>query len=45
MNRPGFSFSHFGMLMQRLEAHARTLPGFQSRAQWLAEMARRMGVA
>ena len=30
-------------LMQRLEAHARTLPGFQPRAQWRAEMARRMG--
>jgi catechol-2,3-dioxygenase len=31
-------------LMQRLEAHARTLPGFRPRAQWRAEMARRMGV-
>ncbi|HEY8356799.1 MAG TPA: VOC family protein [Ramlibacter sp.] len=31
-------------LMQRLEAHARTLPNFQPRAQWRAEMARRMGV-
>jgi catechol-2,3-dioxygenase len=30
-------------LMQRLEAHARTLPGFRPRAQWRAEMARRMG--
>jgi catechol-2,3-dioxygenase len=31
-------------LMQRLEAHARTLPGFRPRAEWRAEMARRMGV-
>lgn len=31
-------------LMQRLEAHARTLPGFRPRAQWREEMARRMGV-
>jgi len=30
-------------LMQRLEAHARTLPGFRPRAQWRAEMAGRMG--
>lgn len=34
-----------GTLVQRLEAHARTLPGFRPRAQWRAEMARRMGVA
>lgn len=33
-----------GSLMQRLEAHARTLPGFKPRAEWRAEMARRMGV-
>lgn len=32
-------------LMAHLEAHARTLPGFQPRAQWRAEMARRMGLA
>ena len=32
-------------LMQRLEAHARSLPGFRPRAEWRAEMARRMGVA
>lgn len=31
-------------LMQRLEAHARTLPGFRPRSLWRAEMARRMGV-
>lgn len=31
-------------LMQRLEAHARTLPGFRPRSEWRAEMARRMGV-
>lgn len=31
-------------LMARLEAHARTLPGFRSRGEWRAEMARRMGV-
>jgi hypothetical protein len=27
------------------EQHARALPGFKPRAQWRAEMARRMGVA
>lgn len=32
-------------LMARLEAHARTLPGFKPREEWSAEMARRMGVA
>jgi catechol 2,3-dioxygenase-like lactoylglutathione lyase family enzyme len=31
-------------LMDRLEAHARTLPGFRPREQWRAEMARKMGV-
>ena len=31
-------------LMARLEAHARSLPGFRSRAEWRAEMARRMGL-
>jgi catechol 2,3-dioxygenase-like lactoylglutathione lyase family enzyme len=31
-------------LMQRLEAHARSLPGFMPRAEWRAGMARRMGV-
>ena len=32
-------------LMQRLEAHARGLPGFRPRAQWRAEMVERMGLA
>lgn len=32
-------------LMQQLEAHARTLPGFRPRSEWRAEMARRMGLA
>lgn len=32
-------------LMRRLEDHARTLPGFRPRAEWRADMARRMGVA
>lgn len=32
-------------LMQRLESHARTLPGFRPRSQWRAEMARRMGLS
>ena len=32
-------------LMQRLEEHARSLPGFRSRAEWRAEMAQRMGLA
>lgn len=31
-------------LMTRLEAHARSLPGFRPRAEWRAEMARRMGL-
>ncbi|MGE0310755.1 MAG: VOC family protein [Lautropia sp.] len=31
-------------LMRQLESHARSLPGFMPRAQWRAEMARRMGV-
>ena len=31
-------------LMAQLEAHARSLPGFRPRAEWRAEMARRMGV-
>ena len=31
-------------LMQRLEDHARSLPGFKPRSQWRAEMARLMGV-
>lgn len=31
-------------LLQRLEAHARTLPGFRPRAQWRSEMANRMGL-
>lgn len=32
-------------LMARLEAHARSLPGFRPRAEWRAEMARRMGLS
>lgn len=32
-------------LMQALEAHARSLPGFRPRAEWRAEMAQKMGVA
>lgn len=32
-------------LMHYVEAHARALPGFKSRAEWRAEMAQRMGVA
>ena len=32
-------------LMTRLEAQARSLPGFKPRAEWRAEMARRMGLA
>lgn len=31
-------------LMATVEAHARTLPGFRPRAEWRAEMARRMGI-
>lgn len=31
-------------LMTTVEAHARTLPGFRPRAEWRAEMARRMGI-
>jgi catechol-2,3-dioxygenase len=31
-------------LMAAVEAHARALPGFRSRAAWRAEMARRMGI-
>ncbi len=31
-------------LMQRLERHARSLPGFKSREQWQADMARQMGL-
>lgn len=31
-------------IMATAEAHARSLPGFRTRAQWRAEMARRMGV-
>ena len=31
-------------LMRRVEAHARSLPGFKPRSEWRAEMARRMGV-
>ena len=30
-------------LMQRLEAHARHLPGFRPRSEWREEMVRRMG--
>ena len=32
-------------LTAQLEAHARGLPGFRPRAEWRAEMARRMGLA
>jgi catechol-2,3-dioxygenase len=32
-------------LMAWAERHARTLPGFRTRAEWRAEMARRMGLA
>jgi catechol-2,3-dioxygenase len=31
-------------LMAQFEAHARSLPGFKPRAEWRAEMARRMGL-
>jgi len=31
-------------LMQWAEQHARTLPGFRPRAEWRAEMVRRMGI-
>jgi hypothetical protein len=31
-------------LMRHVEEHARTLPGFKPRAEWRAEMARRMGI-
>jgi catechol 2,3-dioxygenase-like lactoylglutathione lyase family enzyme len=33
------------VLMGKLEAQARTLPGFRPHAEWRADMARRMGVA
>jgi catechol-2,3-dioxygenase len=33
-----------GILLAQLEAHARTLPGFKSHAEWRAEMAERMGL-
>lgn len=32
-------------IMAAAEAHARSLPGFRPRAQWRADMARRMGLA
>lgn len=32
-------------LLAQAEAHARTLPGFQPREDWVAEMRQRMGVA
>jgi len=32
-------------LMRHVEAHARSLPGFKPRAEWRADMAKRMGVA
>lgn len=32
-------------LMAKAEAHARSLPGFRPRAQWVEEMKRRMGYA
>jgi catechol-2,3-dioxygenase len=31
-------------IMARAESHARSLPGFKPRAEWRAEMARRMGL-
>ena len=31
-------------LMERLESHARTLPGFKPRAEWRTEMAKLMGL-
>lgn len=33
------------VLMQRIEAHARSLPGFEPRGAWQARMARKMGLA
>jgi catechol 2,3-dioxygenase-like lactoylglutathione lyase family enzyme len=33
------------VLLERIAAHARRLPGFRPRAEWRAEMARTMGVA
>jgi hypothetical protein len=32
-------------LMASVERHARGLPGFRPRAEWEAEMAKRMGIA
>ena len=32
------------VIMANAETHARSLPGFKSRSEWRAEMARRMGV-
>jgi len=32
-------------LMASVERHAQGLPGFRPRAQWVAEMAKRMGIA
>lgn len=32
------------VIVARAEAHARSLPGFKSRHEWRAEMARRMGI-
>ena len=32
-------------ILDRAEAHARSLPGFMPREQWRAEMARRMGIS
>lgn len=32
-------------LMQKIEAHARSLPGFEPRSSWQARMAERMGLA
>ena len=41
--RMAVDFGDEATLMQRLESHARTLPGFRPRSEWRAEMARRMG--
>jgi catechol 2,3-dioxygenase-like lactoylglutathione lyase family enzyme len=42
--RVHFDLDDEATLLHRLEAHARTLPGFRPREAWRAEMAARMGV-
>jgi hypothetical protein len=32
-------------LWAKVEAHARSLPGFKPRAEWVAQMKQRMGIA